>query len=782
MPGPHCLKVCLCWLLCLGSGLAVETDPPQADGDHVLALVERAEDLLAAERYDKALTAIREARLFAPDRPEVLDAYRRIVRLIQGRPRRPEHLPDEAEVDDELRRIEAGVAIDRIEMHVRHGNYDEALEACQLADALLQRTDAQDLEHLRARVQRLTAQVDQARQKQDLAAMRRARQRSQELARELVEERGRERRDVFAERMSEVVSLMQRGHTRLALNQARRLMSDHPHRPAAEGIFRKLLDRRHRERDLDISQRKHELDEEFRDYIHRGLIPIGFDGRPVYPEGWLLRHPVEAKGYTGRVELSKWKRDLLDRLGTRETIMFDGVASVEALEMVARRAGIQLIIDNSVRANDVPVSLNARDMRVDNIISWVTRMAGTKWRIYKQAVYVGDNPAEEPTLRIYDVSQLIYNPPVFEGPDMSGIDVGGDTGNVLGGGLFEGAVEDNALAPEDLVDLIRDTIAPEEWDRPEVDYGITVFQGSRLVVSASPFIHTLIHDFLRSRGQSFRSMVEVKAHWLRVRDDFFEEIGIQWRNANMVTAPNLGPSQGAYRQWGMAAAASQVINRLPGTAAEISPALAGQGLAVQLAYMGATELSAILTAIERKNRARLLEGIHLTTLSGVRANAMSATQIAFLAGYEVGTGGADDEPGLLGTTIGTLTVGRILDVTPYVSADNKYVTMNIQPYFATAEFGREDISTAQGPAAVDLPLMRIYNLGTRVIVPDKGSVLMGGLGEHLEQHMATRVPFLGTLPFLGRLFGQRGNYSQRAQDYLMVRVQIILLEEEEAFQ
>ena len=70
--------------------------------------------------------------------------------------------------------------------------------------------------------------------------------------------------------------------------------------------------------------------------------------------------------------------------------------------------------------------------------------------------------------------------------------------------------------------------------------------------------------------------------------------------------------------------------------------------------------------------------------------------------------------------------------------------------------------------------------GTRVMIPDRGTVLVGGLGNHIDQSGSSKVPVLGHIPFLGRLFGVRDRVSEHSQMYLRVYARMILYDEEEA--
>jgi len=66
------------------------------------------------------------------------------------------------------------------------------------------------------------------------------------------------------------------------------------------------------------------------------------------------------------------------------------------------------------------------------------------------------------------------------------------------------------------------------------------------------------------------------------------------------------------------------------------------------------------------------------------------------------------------------------------------------------------------------------------MLPDRGSLLVGGFNASLDQFASTRIPLLGSVPFLGRLFGARGRYSEKSKLYLLTTATIINYPELEA--
>jgi type II secretory pathway component GspD/PulD (secretin) len=190
----------------------------------------------------------------------------------------------------------------------------------------------------------------------------------------------------------------------------------------------------------------------------------------------------------------------------------------------------------------------------------------------------------------------------------------------------------------------------------------------------------------------------------------------------------------------------------------------------------------------------------------VRANTFMGNQFAYIASYDVGAGGANGLSATLDPKIGILNTGAILDIKPYVSSDLKYVTMEFKPSLATLEsdFVEElfvprffptgfNAGGAGGAGAVignviiqsfpiELPNILLEELQTNVTIPDDGSLLVGGWANNIDQTTSAEIPFLGHIPFLGRLFGQRGRYSTRQKLYMLATVHVINYQELEAKQ
>jgi type II secretory pathway component GspD/PulD (secretin) len=102
------------------------------------------------------------------------------------------------------------------------------------------------------------------------------------------------------------------------------------------------------------------------------------------------------------------------------------------------------------------------------------------------------------------------------------------------------------------------------------------------------------------------------------------------------------------------------------------------------------------------------------------------------------------------------------------------------PGILTDGVTRRRIVAGTASYPIELPNVTIREAGTTLTIPDRASALIGGFNKAIDQTAEARVPFLGDIPYLGRLFGHRGRYSEREKRYLMATVTIISNDEQEA--
>ena len=132
------------------------------------------------------------------------------------------------------------------------------------------------------------------------------------------------------------------------------------------------------------------------------------------------------------------------------------------------------------------------------------------------------------------------------------------------------------------------------------------------------------------------------------------------------------------------------------------------------------------------------------------------------------------------TLIAPMSFGQILDVVPWVSADGYTVQMNIVPTFTEflgydTEAARQFRTVVPGVPVQDTPLprFRTRQVATTAIVWDGQTIVLGGLIAENVRKTREKVPVLGDIPFLGRLFRSEAADSTKKNLVIFVTPTII---------
>lgn len=141
-----------------------------------------------------------------------------------------------------------------------------------------------------------------------------------------------------------------------------------------------------------------------------------------------------------------------------------------------------------------------------------------------------------------------------------------------------------------------------------------------------------------------------------------------------------------------------------------------------------------LASMEENNQGKVLARPRLTTLNGNKAE-LNVTNTVY---YLVSQVSADGYPI---TDYRSFNDGISLEITPSVTLDGN-ITLEVSPEIKTA--GR---STGDGPRDIST-----RNLKTVVVLKDGESLCLGGLIRKNKTEVRSAIPFLGSIPLIGRLF------------------------------
>ena len=214
----------------------------------------------------------------------------------------------------------------------------------------------------------------------------------------------------------------------------------------------------------------------------------------------------------------------------------------------------------------------------------------------------------------------------------------------------------------------------------------------------------------------------------------------------------------------------------------------------------------VIRALEQRDGTDVLQAAKVITVSGRQAQ-IQVTDVQFIltgitaqqtgggggGGGGVGPGGGGGAAGAIGSTLQPQTTilptGPVLDVLPTVAADGYTISMSlipsitqfigydaVPPEFAGAIQAQSVGSGTVGvslTAQVPLPRTRVRQVVTQCIVWDAQTVMLGGLISEDIVNTKDKVPVLGDLPLVGRLFRSETKTNKKKNLVIFVTPTII---------
>jgi general secretion pathway protein D len=502
--------------------------------------------------------------------------------------------------------------------------------------------------------------------------------------------------------------------------------------------------------------------------------------------------------------------------------------------------------ETTVSLNLTNVSIKTLLDRIVEKVSGSDRSSRADWTIMDGVVTVASDEKirKHTALLIYDVRDLLIEVPDYT--DVPRIDLQQALQSNQGGGGGQSPfrdtgqndqrqlLRDREQRMDDLISIITGNIDFEGWQDNGGDTGKIqkLTNAGNLIITNTPKNHRAISGLL-SKLRDVRAMqINVETRFLLVNQNFFEQIGFDldvYLNANnnqvrthraadrtflasnlfnggrylssstgpqapnaATTTPNgTALTQGTVppNQWSPIAFQQDSL----GLASTIAPRTdwsdaiiaANPALGIGGQFLDDVQVDFLVTATQADRRAIQLTAPRLTFTNGQTANIYVATQTAFVSDLQpvVGDSAVGFDP-----TVSVVTEGVTLLVEGTVSADRRYVTLNVDAGVARVDgFAQQSVSAVAGGQLVNsasvqsfiqLPKVTVTRVRTTVTVPDQGTILMGGQRLITEYEVETGVPILSKLPILNRFFTNRIE-SKEEQTLLILMKPTILIQNEE---
>lgn len=222
----------------------------------------------------------------------------------------------------------------------------------------------------------------------------------------------------------------------------------------------------------------------------------------------------------------------------------------------------------------------------------------------------------------------------------------------------------------------------------------------------------------------------------------------------------------------------------------------GQGadpLATLQGLIGDFNVNAVVQALSRQTGSDLLSAPKVTVLSGNPATITVAQELRYPTSYgevrsEVGSSSRESSSAGVTITAGTpqdfetRKVGVELRVTPTVEEDDYSISLDLNPkvteFEGFVEYGGQSVAisndtTVTVPSGFYQPIFSTREVSTKVTLWDGATLVMGGLTREEIKTVSDKVPFLGSIPGLGRLFRSEGETTQKRNLLIFVTANLV---------
>jgi len=337
------------------------------------------------------------------------------------------------------------------------------------------------------------------------------------------------------------------------------------------------------------------------------------------------------------------------------------------------------------------------------------------------------------------------------------------------------------------------------------------YDGSSIIVTQTARNLERIRNIL-NRYNDIRQ-VEIEAKFMEVQEGALEELGVNWNVTTKATQQNAG-AQAQYQTSGrnlndaftssVAGQAGVIVrpnekdmpinNDPPSIPGAPYLGLGANALANITGVIGEFDVNAVVRALSQKQGTDLLSAPKVTVLSGNPANITVAQELRYPQSFgqtqsQVGTGSASGG-GSAGVAITagtpqeftTRNVGVELKVTPTVEEDDYSISLDLNPrvteFDGFVEYGGPSVAisgstTVNVPSGFYQPIFSVRDISTKVTIWDGATLIMGGLTREEVKKVNDKVPVVGDIPMLGRLFKSKGESAQKRNLLIFVTANLL---------
>ena len=481
----------------------------------------------------------------------------------------------------------------------------------------------------------------------------------------------------------------------------------------------------------------------------------------------------ENRKHTERLEQSpspvqkSISQEMQTKLDERLSIEFINTPLRDVIAFLQEKAKMNFFLDKD--APDTSVNIKLNDVPLSVILEYILPK-NLSYVVTDNIVHVTLEPLE---LRVYDVRDLLINLEDRE-PDLttqSGrVAETEEQRTAVGGDTFDRVKE--------IINLITSTIEPASWSANGGKGMIAAREGmlGDIVVTHKLGVHKGVEGLLAALRSSADLQITIEARFIRVSDNFLEAYG---HNLNTLDLRGQDDAErgGIFTAAGDTFSNTGATNALGGTAS---------GLNLTYQIFGGLFIEGFLKAVQESDEAETVTAPKITLSNTQRGSIKVVTTESYISSYTIVS--QTPQP-----VMSEIDEGTTFNVRPVVSADRKYVSLEVHPVITDVTLVSTNFvtggaaasgggTTASNTNVIQRPQTTKQELSVTVSVPDKGILMIGGLGKSSETRTSKGVPILSKIPIIKRLFSSDvidRDIALADNLIILIKPTILIREEEE---
>jgi type II secretory pathway component HofQ len=389
-------------------------------------------------------------------------------------------------------------------------------------------------------------------------------------------------------------------------------------------------------------------------------------------------------------------------------------------------------------APDINVNIKLHDVPISIILEYILPK-GLSYTVKDNIVLIAIEPLE---LRVYDVRDLLIN--LEDRQDLTTQ----ATLSTEEGVIPTGEAKDTFDRVKEIIGLITNTIEPASWSLNGGKGMIAAREGmlGDIVVTHVLDVHRRVEDLLSALRSSADIQVCIEARFISVSNNFLEAFGNNINEFESTQKSEDSKKSSIFTETGDKFIDTGTTNVL------------GAATGINLTYQifDGFFLKGFLKAVQESDEAETVTAPKITLSNTQRGTIKVVTTTSYIERYTIVS--QTPQP-----VMAEIDDGTTFSVRPVVSADRKYVYLEVHPVITSVKFTDTIFQTvgsvpsggggsATANNTIQRPTTVKQELSVTVCVPDKGILMIGGLGKSSETKTSNGIPILSKIPFIKRLF------------------------------